>query len=618
MRKAGRNVRKGKGGPGQHWCTQNQINGKITAMSQAIPTNNQALIRWVQDCVALCQPDRVVWCDGSEQEKALLEVLALSTGEVEALDPVKWPGCLYARSTENDVARVEQLTFICTKREEDAGHINNWMEPSAAYQKLSEFFRGSMKGRTMYVVPYIMGIPKSPFNKIGIEVTDSVYVVLNMRIMTRMGKIALEELGAQGIFTKGLHAKADLDDRHRFICHFPEDNTIWSVGSNYGGNVLLGKKCLALRIASWLGNKEGWLAEHMMIAGIQNPKGQIRYFAAAFPSQCGKTNLAMLVPPDSMKGYKVWTVGDDIAWMRIGPDGRLWAVNPEAGFFGVAPGTNSKTNPNAMEAIQKNTIFTNVLKTSDGGVWWEGMDGPVPASGKNWRNRAWSPDSTEKGAHPNSRFTAPAGQCPSISPEWENPQGVPLSAIVFGGRRARVAPLVYQSRSWQHGVYVGATVASETTAAATGKVGVVRRDPMAMLPFCGYDMGMYFKHWLDMGSQMKKPPKIFHVNWFGKDSQGDFLWPGFGENLRVIDWILSRAEGEVGAVESPIGFLPDPKDLNLTGLKLDPIKLQEAFRVDAKEWAEEVKSQTEFFKKIGPTLPAEILSEQEALLRRLT
>lgn len=581
-------------------------------------SKNKVLLDWVKAMADLCRPEKVFWCDGSEEEKKLLTKTALELGEVEALDAKKLPGCLYARSKEDDVARVEKLTFICTRSQRDAGPTNNWMDPKEAYQKLSEFFRGSMAGRTMYVVPYIMGIPGSSFNKIGIELTDSIYVVLNMRIMTRMGKVALDELENSPDFSRGLHSRADLDPNHRFICHFPEDNTVWSVGSNYGGNVLLGKKCLALRLASWLGRKEGWLAEHMMIMGIRDPKGKISYVAAAFPSQCGKTNLAMLVPPSSMKGYKVWTVGDDIAWMRIGEDGRLWAVNPEAGFFGVAPGTNSRSNPNAVETIQKNTIFTNVLKTKDNTVWWEGMDGPPPAEGTDWRGRKWTPASGEKGAHPNSRFTAPARQCPSISPEWENPKGVPLDAIIFGGRRAKVAPLVYQSLSWRHGVYVGATLASETTAAATGKVGVVRRDPMAMLPFCGYNMGDYFRHWLDMGSHMEHPPKIFHVNWFRKGASGEVLWPGFGENLRVLDWVLRRSAGEVDAVDTPIGALPHAKDIFLGGLDLSSTQLETGLlSVNTQEWVEEVRSQDEFFKKLADSLPAEIKAEKDALLKRL-
>ncbi len=585
---------------------------------QTPSTKTRALVRWVDEMAALCQPARITWCDGSEEERCQLVEQAVRKGDVELLNQDVLPGCLYARSKENDVSRVEQLTYICTRSQKDAGPTNHWMAPEDAYRKLGEIFKDSMKGRTMYVVPYIMGIPKSPFNKIGIELTDSLYVVLNMRLMTRMGTIALDELGNRDDFCRGLHGKADLEENHRSICHFPEDNTIWSVGSNYGGNVLLGKKCLALRIASWLGNKEGWFAEHMMIAGIENPKGEVRYVAAAFPSQCGKTNLAMLIPPKAMKGYKVWTVGDDIAWMRIGEDGRLWALNPEAGFFGVAPGTNRRSNPNAVATIQKNTIYTNVLKKYDGTVWWEGMDGDPPAEGINWKGKKWTPDSTEKGAHPNSRFTAPAGQCPCISPEWENPQGVPLSAIIFGGRRARVAPLVYQSFDWPHGVYVGATMASETTAAATGKVGVVRRDPMAMLPFCGYNMGDYFRHWLEMGKKIKDPPKIFHVNWFRTDASGKFVWPGFGENLRVLDWILRRSEEKVDAQKTPIGYLPFEKDIFLeeSGISIQTLRSQ-LLNLDRHEWLAEVKSQNIFFDKIGDSLPAEIRAQQKALLERL-
>ncbi len=583
------------------------------------PSSNKALKSWVRAMAELCEPTDIYWCDGSEPEKERLVREAVDTGEVERLDQKKLPGCLYAHSKEDDVARVEKSTYICTRSQRDAGPTNNWMDPQEAYLKLSGIFKGSMRGRTLYVVPYIMGIPGSPFNKIGIELTDSLYVVLNMRIMTRMGKIALDELGDSPDFTKGLHGKADLDQNHRFICHFPEDNTIWSVGSNYGGNVLLGKKCLALRIASWLGNKEGWLAEHMLIMGVQNPEGEIHYLAAAFPSQCGKTNLAMLVPPASMKGYKVWTVGDDIAWMRIGADGRLWAVNPEAGFFGVAPGTNKKTNPNALAAVRANTIFTNVLKKKDGTVWWEGLDGEPPAEGTDWKGKPWTPLAGQKGAHANSRFTAPARQCPSISSEWENPKGVPLSAIVFGGRRARVAPLVYEAFDWRHGVYVGATMASETTAAATGKVGVVRRDPMAMLPFCGYNMGDYFAHWLKMGQRMKNPPRVFHVNWFRKDAAGAVIWPGFGENLRVLQWIIDRCQGRAGAMETPIGRLPEPGGIKLEGLDITPARLQtELLGLDRDEWFEELKDQEVFFKKIGDSLPGEIKEQQQALLKRLS
>ena len=582
------------------------------------PTSNAHLISWVEEITRLCEPDVIEWCDGSEAEKKRHVALAIKHGEVESLNPEELPGCLYARSAEHDVARVEHLTFICTSRKRDAGPTNHWMDPKEAYEKASAIFKGSMRGRTMYVVPFIMGIPGSSFNKIGVELTDSVYVVLNMRIMTRVGAVALKELGDSTNFTRGLHGKADLDPNRRMICHFPEDNTIWSVGSNYGGNVLLGKKCLALRIASWIGKKEGWFAEHMMIVGIENPKGEISYVAGAFPSQCGKTNLAMLMPPKSMPGYKVWTVGDDIAWLRIGKDGRLWAVNPEHGFFGVAPGTNSKSNPNAMATIQKNTIFTNVLKTSGGTVWWEGMDGEPPAEGIDWLGKPWTPASGTKGAHPNSRFTAPAAQCPSISPEWENPEGVPISAIIFGGRRATTEPLVYQSFDWRHGVYVGATMSSETTSAATGKVGVVRRDPMAMLPFCGYHIGDYFRHWLDMGKKIKNPPLIFHVNWFRTDSNGKFLWPGFGENLRVLEWVIGRAKGTAKAVKSAIGYLPAAGTIPLQGTGLSEEALHnELLRVDRKEWLEEVASQDEFLRSVGDALPSEIAEEHKSLWRRL-
>lgn len=586
-------------------------------MSADRPTTNATLLTWIGEMARLCRPDRVVWCDGSQDEKEHLERVAVAEKELEPLDPVRWPGCYYGRSAPNDVARTENLTYICTRRKEDAGPINNWMSPADAYRRLGAIFDGSMRGRTMYVMPFIMGIPGSSFNKTAVQVTDSVYVVLNMRIMTRMGAAALRELGDSPVFTRGLHSKADLSPDHRFICHFPEDNTIWSVGSNYGGNVLLGKKCLALRLASWLGRQEGWLAEHMLIAGIQDPKGRISYIAAAFPSQCGKTNLAMLVPPPALSGYKVWTVGDDIAWLRAGPDGRLYAVNPEAGFFGVAPGTGQKTNPNAMAALRRNTIFTNVLKTDDGGVWWEGMTAEPPASGSDWRGRRWTPASSDKAAHPNSRFTAPAGQCPSISPEWENPCGVPLEAILFGGRRSRVAPLVYQSFDWPHGVYVGATMASETTAAATGKVGVVRRDPMAMLPFCGYDMGTYLAHWLSFGSRLSRPPRIFQVNWFRQDAGGKFIWPGFGENLRVINWIIDRTHDRLPGRRTSIGIVPEAGEIDLTGLDLTSERLQnELLDVDAADWRSELQDQLAFFDRIGPTLPPEIRAEHQALCRR--
>lgn len=591
----------------------------MSTATMSPPTTNPTLLKWVDQMADLCKPDRIHWCDGTDREADELTRQAVEAGEVERLDAERWPGCLYARSNPNDVARVEELTFICTPSKRDAGPTNNWMSPEEAYAKLASIYRGSMKGRTMYVIPFIMGVPGSPFQKIGFELTDSVYVVLNMRIMTRIGRAAIDQLGSSPDFTRGLHGKADVDPKRRYICHFPEDNTIWSVGTNYGGNVLLGKKCLALRLGSWLGRREGWLAEHMLIVGIQSPKGPIRYVAAAFPSQCGKTNLAMLVPPKSMPGYRIWTVGDDIAWMRIGPDGRLWAVNPEAGFFGVAPGTNSKTNPNAMETARRNTIFTNVLKTPSGDVWWEGMDGQPPASGTNWKGQPWTPASPEKGAHPNSRFTAPAAQCPSISPEWQNPAGVPISAIIFGGRRAAVAPLVYEAFDWNHGVYVGATMASETTAAQQGQtVGVVRRDPMAMLPFCGYHMGDYFAHWIEMGRRLARPPKIFHVNWFRRGPDGTFVWPGYGENLRVLDWIVRRSEETVGARTTPIGCVPNARDLQLDGTGLSAGQVErDLLSIATSQWLADANDQEAFFDKFGADLPQGIRVEKDKLLRRL-
>jgi phosphoenolpyruvate carboxykinase (GTP) len=576
------------------------------------------LASWVNDMRTLCHPDSVHVCDGSEAEKDRLIHECLSSGELEELNQRQWPGCYWSSSDANDVARTEELTFICTRAKEDAGITNNWMAPQEAYQKLGAIFRDSMKGRTMYVAPFMMGPAGSPFRKIGVQITDSRYVVLNMRIMTRMGKIALDDLGTSGEFTQCLHGKADLNPKRRYICHFPEDNTIWSVGSAYGGNALLGKKCMALRIGSYLGKTQGWMAEHMLIAGVQNPKGEVRYFTAAFPSQCGKTNLAMLKPPASLPGYKIWTVSDDIAWLRIGSDGRLWAQNPENGFFGVAPGTNEQTNPNAMATIRKNTIFTNVLKTDDGGVWWEKL-GPPPAHGTNWKGEDWTPASQDKGAHPNARFTAPAAQCPSISPHWEDPQGVPISAIFFGARRTRVAPLICESRSWTHGVYLGASLASETTAAATGAVGVVRRDPMSMLPFIGYNVGDYFQHWLNMGKTLgQKAPKIFHVNWFRKDrSTGEFLWPGFGENLRAILWALERTEGKAKAQETPMGLVPTTDAMHFEGLNLSSQTLEAILEVSPADWTEDLADQRAFFNKIGSRLPAELKNEQMEFAKRL-
>jgi phosphoenolpyruvate carboxykinase (GTP) len=581
-------------------------------------TTNPHVIAWVKEMAELCKPDRIHWCDGSEHEKKALIGQAVEAGELLPLDHAKYPGSYYHRTAENDVARTENLTFICSRKKEDAGPTNNWMDPKEAYQKLAGIFDGSMKGRTLYVVPFIMGPAKSPFSKVGVQITDSLYVTLSMGVMTRMGKAALDQLGASSNdFTRCLHGKADVNIARRFICHFPEDNTVWSVGSAYGGNALLGKKCLSLRIGSFLGKTQGWMAEHMLILGVENPKGEISYIAAAFPSQCGKTNLAMLQPPAALEGYRIWTVGDDIAWLRIGPDGRLWAVNPEYGMFGVVPGTNMKTNPTAMKMIQSNTVFTNVVyNPKDRSVWWEGLSDP-PHGALDWKGKPWDPASGEKGAHPNSRFTVPAAQCPTISPKWEDPAGVPLSAILFGGRRAKLAPLVYEAFNWQHGAFVGATMASETTAAATAQVGVVRRDPMAMLPFCGYHVGDYFRHWIEMGKKIPKPPKIFHVNWFRTDAQGKFMWPGFGDNLRVLLWVLERAQGKGQAQKTPIGYVPTPKALDLAGLDLSDETIANLLSVNRSEWEAELKDLDAFFETVGERLPKELRAEEASLRERL-
>ena len=573
----------------------------------------------------MCRPDKIVLIDGSETQKRRLEKEAFSSGELIKLNRQKLPGCVYHRTHPNDVARTEGLTFICTRGKKAAGPTNNWMRPSLAYKKAEAIFKNSMKGRTMYVIPFSMGPIGSPFSKIGVELTDSIYVVLNMRIMTRIGKKVLKELRRNGEFTKCLHGKADLDINKRLILHFPEDNTIWSVGSGYGGNVLLGKKCLSLRIASFLAKKEGWLAEHMLILGVENPKGPIEYIAGAFPSACGKTNLAMLVPPGALKkkGYKIWTVGDDIAWMRIDSDGALWAVNPETGFFGVLPGTNRKTNPNAMAALKKNSIYTNVLLKPDKTVWWEEGVGPPPARGTDWQGRPWRRGMVDetgkpiKGAHPNSRFTAPISQCPSASFRSGHHHGVPVSAIIFGGRRTTLAPLVYESFNWRHGVYVGATMASERTAAQYGKQGEVRRDPMAMLPFCGYNMADYFRHWLNMGKKMSGRPKIFFVNWFRKDKSGKFLWPGFSDNLRILDWVLKRAKGAVGGIETPLGYIPRYEDIDMDGLGFSRKKWNELFKINKKGWMEELEAQKEFLNKFGKDLPKELTQEYRAFKKRL-
>lgn len=581
-------------------------------------TENKTVLAWLDEMVAMCKPAKVTWIDGSEEQLEALRAEAVSTGEMIKLNEEKLPGCYYHRTAENDVARVEDRTFICTPTKEEAGPINNWMAPDEMYAKLKALYNGAMEGREMYVIPYSMGPVGSPFSKIGIELTDSIYVVLNMAIMTRIGKAVIDQLGDSDDFVKCLHAKKDVNPDDRYIVQFPQDRTIWSINSAYGGNVLLGKKCFALRIASYLGWKEGWMAEHMLILGLENPEGEVKYICAAFPSACGKTNLAMLIPPEYLKekGYKVWTVGDDIAWLRIGPDGRLYAINPEAGFFGVAPGTSEKTNFNALESTKKNTIFTNVaINNEDMTVWWEGLDKNPPVDATEWKGaKVNGPEYVAAGnklAHPNSRFTAPAVNCPCISPEFENPQGVPVDAIVFGGRRAKCAPLVYQSRDWQHGTFVGATMASETTAAAAGAVGVVRRDPMAMKPFAGYNMAMYWAHWLEMGKKLgDKAPKIFNVNWFRKDDEGNFMWPGFGDNMRVLLWILDRCAGKVDADECAIGYVPKAEDIDITDLEdctLDTIK--ELLTVDKEVWLEDVENIKEYFAQFGDTLPKEMADE---------
>ena len=588
-------------------------------------TKNKALINWVEEMAKMCEPDQVVWCDGSDVEKERLTQEAIKTGELIELNQEKLPGCTLHRTATNDVARTENLTFICTSKKEDAGPNNNWMSPEEGYKKAGEIFKQSMVGRTMYVVPFSMGPVGSPFSKIGVELTDSIYVVLNMRIMTRMGKAVLDRLGYQGEFTKCLHSKADLDINRRLIMHFPEDNAIWSVGSGYGGNVLLGKKCLALRIASYLAKKEGWLAEHMLIMGVEDPSGHIDYVAAAFPSACGKTNLAMLIPPEGLKskGYRIWTVGDDIAWMQIDSDGALWAINPEAGCFGVVPGTNSKTNPNAMAMIRKDTIYTNVLLKPDKTLWWEDGYDSAPSEGIDWQGRPWKPGLLDEngkpidGAHPNSRFTAPIANCPSVTNRLEHHHGVQISAIIFGGRRAHLAPLVYEAFDWPHGVFMGATMASERTAAQYGKQGEVRRDPMAMLPFCGYNMADYFDHWLEMGRQMTKPPKIFNVNWFRTDESGNFLWPGYGENLRVLEWIIDRTKDKAKAAKTPIGYVPTPESLDMTGLDLSKETMEHLLEVNPKDWEEELESISDFFNQFGDRLPQLIWDEYEALCSRI-
>ena len=588
-------------------------------------TNNKTILAWIDEMKALVNPDQVVWIDGSEEQLEELRKEAVESGEMIKLNQEKLPGCYYHRTAPNDVARVEDRTLICSRKEEDAGPTNHWKEPQEAYKMLYDIARGSYKGRTMYVIPYSMGPVGSPLAKIGVELTDSIYVVLNMSIMTRVGQKVMDVLGDSNDWVRGLHCKCDVDPEKRWICQFPEDNTIISVNSAYGGNVLLGKKCFALRIASYQAKNEGWMAEHMLILGVENPKGEVKYVCAAFPSACGKTNLAMMIPPEGYraKGYKVWTVGDDIAWMRKGPDGRLYAINPENGFFGVAPGTNMKSNPNALISTQKGTIFTNVARNlDDNTVWWESLDKNPPVNAEEWKGaKVNGPEYVAAGnklAHPNSRFTAPTANCPCLSSEFENPQGVPVSAIVFGGRRPDTVPLVYQSRSWNNGVFIGSIPGSETTAAAAGAVGVVRRDPMAMLPFCGYNMGDYFKHWIEMGEMLgDKAPKIFNVNWFRVDEDGHFIWPGFGDNLRVLEWILKRCDNEVDAVETAIGYVPKPEDINLEGLKdFDEEKLASILKVDNAKWAKEAAGVEEFYKKFGDKLPQELRDELNGLEER--
>ena len=578
-------------------------------------TSNQALASWVEEVAQLTQPDSIHWCDGSEGEYKQLISQMLDSGEFLELNQDTHPGCYLHRSDPSDVARVEHLTFVCTSNRETAGPNNHWMEPDAAREKMTELFRGCMQGRTMYVIPYCMGPIASPLSRCGVEISDSPYVAVNMRMMTRMGEAALHRIEREGRVVKGLHSTGDLDPDRRFIMHFPEDLEIQSFGSGYGGNALLGKKCHALRIASYQARTEGWLAEHMLIVGIENPQGETRYIAAAFPSACGKTNLAMLIPPESYPGWKVWTIGDDICWMRVGEDGRLWAINPEAGFFGVAPGTGKNTNPNALSMLNRDAIFTNVAVTADNQPWWEGKDEETPVL--NWKGEPCTPDNGPA-AHPNSRFTVPISHCPSYSEQAEAPQGVPISAIVFGGRRAGLLPLVLESKSWRHGVLLGATMASETTAAATGAVGEVRRDPMAMKPFCGYNFGDYWSHWLGFEDKASHLPKIFHVNWFRKDADGNFMWPGFGENMRVIDWILRRCDGDAGVNDTAIGGLPEISDINLAGIDTSRETLEALLEVDNQAWRDELEAIAIHLDTFGDRTPSALREEQQAVARALS
>ena len=594
-----------------------------------IMRKNASVDAWIREMADMTAPEKIVWIDGSEEQLEALRHEAMATGEMIKLNEEKLPNCYLHRTAVNDVARVESRTFICTPTQEEAGNINNWVAPDEMYAKLKKLYTGSMKGKTMYVIPYSMGVVGSEFSKIGIELTDSIYVVLNMAIMTRVGADVMEALGDNTDFVKGLHAIADCDPENRYITHFPQDNTIMSVNSAYGGNVLLGKKCFALRIASYLGRKEGWFAEHMLILGVEYPNGETKYVTAAFPSACGKTNLAMLIPPETYRkqGYKVWTVGDDIAWLRVKADGRLYAMNPENGFFGVAPGTNEHSNPNALACTRRDTIFTNVCHNlDDNTVWWEGLDENPPKNAVNWKGEPWDYRKYDKndkvntsGAHPNSRFTASAKNCPCLSPMFNSPEGVPVTAIIFGGRRAKTAPLVYQSFNWQHGTFVGSIMASETTAAAAGAVGVVRRDPMAMRPFVGYNMGDYWKHWLDMGKKIAHAPGIFHVNWFRTDDEGHFVWPGFGDNFRVLLWILDRCEGKVDAVKTPIGYVPNPEDINLDGISANVTTdtVRDLLTVDTDAWLADIENIKQFYEQVGSHVPAELKEELEALSARL-